>query len=89
LSEQKENLDRVASRINGAVLLFCQLNLADQMGLFYMEDLRLYINRSCGLEVAPDSPGRILRNLRQRGLVEYRVLSRKDSLYELEWVSDK
>jgi ribosomal protein S25 len=32
---------------------------------------------------APAIADRILRDLRQRGVVEYRVLSRRESLYEV------
>ena len=49
--------------------------------LFYADDLRRYVV-SKRLEVAPDSPGRILRVLRQEGRLDYVVVDRSLSLYQ-------
>jgi hypothetical protein len=35
------------------------------------------------VQVAPDSPGRILRQLRRAGRVDYRIVNRAQSLYEI------
>jgi hypothetical protein len=50
-----------------------------------MEELRDYIIRETGV-AAPDSPGRIMRDLRQRHRLGYRCVSRSQSLYEVDWV---
>jgi hypothetical protein len=78
--EQQENLERVSSRIGLAVLDFCRDHQR-----FCMDELRRHIIRETGV-AAPDSPGRILRDLRQRGHVGYKCVSRAESLYEVSWV---
>jgi hypothetical protein len=76
---QQENLDRVSQRIAPAVLAFCQ-----SIGLkeFFADDLRRYVRRMVG-EVAPGSPDRVLRDLRRKGMIDYRVVSRSESLYQM------
>ena len=76
------SLDRVSDRIAKHVLAFCRAHVGLE---FHMDWLTQYV-RECGW-AAPDSAGRILRSLRQRGLVEYSLLSRRDSLYRVERVS--
>jgi len=72
------DLERVSSRIANAVVAFCSHHPR-----FHMDDLRRYIVREVGT-VAPGSPDRILRDLRARGVLRYRVVSRHQSLYEME-----
>ncbi len=52
---------------------------ADGRCQFHMEELRQWI----GADAAPDSAGRILRLLRQRGVIDYKVANRAQSLYEI------
>ena len=47
---------------------------------FHAEDLRQFVLMFAS-EIAPDSPGRILRILRQEGKLNYVVINRRDSLY--------
>lgn len=75
--EQEENRERVSSRIGAAILSFCLVNRQ-----FHAEDLRKFVTRETGIS-APASADRILRDLRQRGVIEYRVLNRRESLYEV------
>jgi hypothetical protein len=50
-------------------------------GAFHVEELREYvIERAPG--IAPDSPGRILRELRLQRLLNYVVINRRQSLYQ-------
>ena len=53
---------------------------------FYMEELRQFVENRIGEgnHIAPDSPGRILRQLRQQGLLNYALVSRSKSLYEVK-----
>jgi hypothetical protein len=81
--KQAEHLDRVASKIEGVILEFCAGRYVIGAPTFRMDDLRKYVMKAVP-NTAPDSPSRILRNLRSRGLVRYTVKSRKDSLYSLE-----
>ena len=52
---------------------------------FHMEGLRQFVEirmRGAG-HIAPDSPGRILRQLRQQGQINYKVISRRKSIYQV------
>lgn len=84
MSEQQENLDRVRERIHGSVKAFC-LPYAGTLKTFYADQLRRHVRLTVG-EVAPGSPDRILRDLRQRQQLDYVVVSRKESLYRVLWV---
>jgi Fe2+ or Zn2+ uptake regulation protein len=75
--EQREHLDRVSSRIGAAVLEFCQAHKH-----FHAGELHSHVERATGVS-APASADRILRSLRQRRVVDYRVVSRRESLYEV------
>ncbi|KKK51240.1 hypothetical protein LCGC14_3116930 [marine sediment metagenome] len=48
-----------------------------------MEELRSYVGRNLVGCIAPDSPGRILRQLRQQRRLNYDVISRRESLYQV------
>jgi hypothetical protein len=48
---------------------------------FHVEQLRRYVE-STTPDIAPDSPGRILRELRLEGKLNYVVLDRRASLYQ-------
>src|SRR5262245_47580058 len=76
--QQQENLDRVSARIGRAILDFCRAHKR-----FYAEELRSYVIRVTPGKVAPGSADRVLRDLRQRHVLNYRVLSRRESLYEM------
>ena len=74
---QDGNLERVQERIAAAVLEFCDLHRQ-----FHMIELAEFVQARVG--VAPDSPGRILRQLRQAGKVKYQVVDRRRSEYLIE-----
>lgn len=83
-------LERVGGKISDAVLAFCRRHYryagtTPSILEFHLEDLASSVRSATG--IAPDSPGRILRDLRQRGHVRYTVLSRKDSLYRIDFVA--
>lgn len=78
--EQRENLERVSSRIARAILEFCQLHHR-----FHADDLRRFVIRETGI-AAPASADRVLRDLRQHHKLDYKVVSRRESLYEVTWV---
>lgn len=48
-----------------------------------MQDLTEFVSSRVNGFVAPDSPGRILRLLRQSGRINYVVISRSKSLYRI------
>lgn len=76
-SEQTEHLERVSSRIARAILDFCRTHRC-----FHADELRAHVAAVTGTS-APASADRVLRDLRQRGLIAYRVLSRRESFYEV------
>lgn len=55
---------------------------ADGPRHFHNQDLLVYVRTHIGEAIAPDSPGRILRELRQRRQLNYRVVNRRASQYE-------
>lgn len=80
---QQEELARVRLKIEAAVVKFAETVPATREGrVFHMYDLTAAVLRAMPA-TAPDSPSRILRNLRQQKRLNYRVLSRRNSLYEL------
>lgn len=75
--EQKEHICRVTSAIGKAIMAFC-----GEHNNFHAEDLRGFIRNSCG-STAPGSADRILRDLRKKRLLNYRVIDRRASLYQV------
>lgn len=78
-SVQAAELARVEKGIALHVLAFCR-----GRETFHADELRAYVQERTGR--APASPDRILRQLRSRGLVSYRVADRARSLYAVEAV---
>lgn len=92
-AEQQQNIERVNERIARHVIDFCRSRLGraslfdnPMAREFRMSDLTQHVKNQ-GVIIAPDSAGRILRMLRQKGAVSYGVVSRKDSLYRVTGVS--
>lgn len=80
-AEQAANLRRVQKNLDGHVLAFCRDVWQMKPPRFFMHELTTFVRGRVG--IAPDSPGRILRSMRQRMLIDYVVVNRKSSLYEL------
>jgi hypothetical protein len=78
---QQRELERVRRSLGGDVLRFCWSHRN-----FHLTDLLAHI-RSRGADGAPDSPSRILRDLRQRHLLDYAVTSRRASAYRVMWTA--
>lgn len=76
---QSAELARVSMAIGKSILEF-----RDSVGAscaFRCEDLRHYVTSRVP-NISPDSPSRVLRDLRKKGALDYRVLDRRASLYE-------
>jgi hypothetical protein len=82
LFTQRENLDRVQSALACNILLFIELRVLGNERVFHMNDLTNFI-RDIHPNIAPDSAGRILRQLRQQGRCNYKVENRRASLYRV------
>lgn len=85
MSEQDDNLDRVSARIGGAIVKFYEQRKDSGRPEFHAGDLRAFVISCVGHALAPASPDRILRDLRKRGILDYKVMSRSQSLYEFIW----
>jgi hypothetical protein len=73
------NLRRVADAIGASVVAFVEARLRLGVPEFTMTDLHQYV--AAHHTTAPDSAGRILRDLKQRGRVNYVLVSRRQSRY--------
>jgi hypothetical protein len=74
--------NRVYGRIAPLILAFSREYAGRQ---FNADQLRRYVGRHVP-DIAPDSPGRILRELRLEGRLHYVVLNRRQSLYQFRRV---
>ncbi len=79
MTEQTENLERVNKKIGALVRGFVS-ELADFGGRFTIDDLLTYVTQR-EPRISPDSPSRILRAERQKGRINYKCISRSESLY--------
>lgn len=77
LSAQDADLRRVNCKLGNAILNFCSSRRT-----FHLADLQTYLV-NLGITHAPSSPDRILRLLRAGGKVNYKVIDRSKSLYEV------
>jgi hypothetical protein len=84
-SGHPENLKRVSVRLGPSVLDFCERIYDTALKRFHAEELHQSVLHATGRQ-APASADRILRDLRLRGLINYRVISRRESLYEMLWI---
>ena len=80
MSTHEENLERVSKRIGHLVAAFLRKRLESGKPDFFMRELVTFVQKS-DFAVAPDSASRILRDLRQRSVVNYELLSRSASHY--------
>ena len=80
-----QELSRVRQRLSAVVLDFCSEVIQQQPPHFRLEDLYRFVV-GAGVDCAPNSPYRILRQLQSEGLVEYDVISRGQSLYRVTQV---
>lgn len=76
---QSANLQRVTDNIGDIVYEFCRRHVGWH---FYASKLRGFVQMRSP-NIAPESPGRILRQLRIAGRVDYIVVSRAASLYRV------
>ena len=81
-NDTPEERARVYSRIAPLIMVFYRDNAGKQ---FHAEDLRRYV-LAVEPDIAPGSPDRILRALRQEGKLDYVVIDRRNSLYQFRAV---
>lgn len=78
MTTHAEEHERVKQAIRRYIVAFADEHAGRH---FHMDDLTRYVRRY--VPTAPDSAGRILRALRQEGVIDYRLVSRRDSEYEI------
>jgi len=78
MTEQTENIIRVRDSIAPHIIQFIREHNGKE---FHGADLQQYVASHVNGFVAPGSPDRILRDLRKRGIVDYELVSRSQSLY--------
>ncbi len=78
MTTHREEHDRVKQAIRQHIIAFASAHTGRH---FHMDDLTRYVRAQ--VPTAPDSAGRILRALRQDGVIDYRLVSRHDSEYEI------
>lgn len=78
MTTHAEEHDRVKQAIRKHIIAFAKAHTGRR---FHMEELTRYVRQQ--VPTAPDSAGRILRALRQDGVIAYRLISRHDSEYEI------
>ena len=81
-NEQDGNIDRVRSKIASTMIAF--FRLVGLRGEFHVDELRVYVDHFYAC--APDSAGRIMRDLRTRKAINYEVVDRRASLYRVTGV---
>jgi hypothetical protein len=81
-NEQTQQLNRVAVTTKDAILEFMKQRLASEDPTFTSDQLRFYVTNNVVGKVSPSSADRVLRLLRQQGMVDYYVVNRGRSLYK-------
>ena len=81
---QGAHLKRVRQKLAPVVLAFCLRRLDMGRPQFTMASLATYVLARA--IAAPDSPSRVLRDLRRRGIVACDLVSRRESTYRVRKV---
>lgn len=83
-NDSPEDRERVALKIAGAILVFYKERR--EQPVFFCDELRTFVAAHC--LIAPASPDRILRMLRQEGRIDYKVTDRSQSEYTFYYQDD-
>lgn len=76
-NDAPEERDRVKTRIGSLVRQFYKPGK-----VFHLKELTDFVTDGIGIYIAPTSPYRIMALMRQQNELNYKVLSRSQSLYE-------
>lgn len=82
MTEQQTQLNRVETNIGKTIKAFFTGRLSGPMRQFRGDELRQFVNDNTNKTVAPASADRVMRSLRRQGVINYRLVSRSQSLYE-------
>ena len=79
--QREMEFDRVRAAIGDSIVRFLKERLASGRVQFHADELRRYV--TAVHPTAPASADRILRSLRQDGVIAYQCVDRSKSLYEV------
>ena len=83
VDDHPTSLARLRSRIGAVIVQFCTDRLASGNSHFRMAELDAHVRETVRGPIAPESVGRILRDLRQSKRIAYILVSRSGSEYEV------
>lgn len=89
MTEQTQQLNRVAATTKDAILEFYNQRVSSCDDTFTADQLRFYVQNNVVGGVSPSSADRVLRLLRQQNKINYIVLNRGKSLYRAVPMKDK
>ena len=81
IAEHKKNLTRVEDKINDLVIEYCG-KMMGSGGYLHLQELEEWVknrHKSC----VAGSPGRILRLLKRKEIINYVLISRRKSIYKI------
>ena len=81
-SEQGRQIARVSGKIAESVIAFCRTREGET---FFGSELALYVMARCG--GSPESALRVMRDMRDEGVIDVELVSRSASLYRVVRVS--
>jgi hypothetical protein len=84
--EQRENIARVHAKIAPIIARF--FHERGVGSTFHVDDLRRYVAHHYAV-IAPDSAGRIMRDMRGRQWIDYEVVNRRASLYQITSLGER
>ena len=82
MTEQTQQLNRLAATTKDAILDFIKQRLESEDSTFTSDQLRFYVQNNTFGKVSPSSADRVLRMLKQENKIMYIVLNRGRSLYK-------
>lgn len=82
-TEQKRQIERVKVSIGGVIVdFFASKSVGER---FFAADLHSFVGKHA--QIAPASADRVMRDLRSSGVINYTLVSRAQSQYQVESVS--
>lgn len=83
----RQGQPRELRRVRREIALYVMDFSRERIGqVFHIQEMESYINKF--KRIAPGSGARILRKLRDEGLIEYRVINRRASAYTISRIKD-
>ena len=84
---QPRELRRVSDTISKEIVDYCRARVGREIRMAWLQKHvvgRIQITQCATVQAS--SVDRVFRDLRQRGIIDYTCISRKESKYRIEWV---